>query len=385
MESGCLAGVTGRRPCRDEFDGAGRVYKTLEFDSFVGLPAEWRAFVDASASTFDQTPEWFDLFERFLLSRDERLAAIGVRDEKSALPVLLLPLRTARIPILGPVALRGIAAVSNYYTGLFGPISGENARSDVPAIVAAELAARHGLIDFNPIAVDCEFWPLLQDALLARGYRAQRYFRFGNWFLDVGGRSSIEYQASLPGRVRSTITRKGRRLAARADVEISIVVDPERVDHAMDCYERVYSSSWKVAEPHLDFIRAFARAAAQRGWLRLGLVEVGKVPVAAQLWFVYRGTASIFKLAYDEEFADLSVGTILTWTLMQRVIDLDRVQVVDYLCGDDDYKQEWMSSRRERQGLRLVRSRSIAGLTAATVRVAGIVRSRAKQKPAVRS
>ena len=41
---------------------------------------------------------------------------------------------------------------------------------------------------------------------------------------------------------------------------------------------------------------------------------------------------------------------------------VDRVGVVDYLCGDDPYKQDWMTQRRQRVGLRAVRKSSLHGL-----------------------
>jgi CelD/BcsL family acetyltransferase involved in cellulose biosynthesis len=36
---------------------------------------------------------------------------------------------------------------------------------------------------------------------------------------------------------------------------------------------------------------------------------------------------------------------------MQHVMDVDGVREVDYLTGDDNYKKDWMSHRRERVGL----------------------------------
>jgi CelD/BcsL family acetyltransferase involved in cellulose biosynthesis len=66
---------------------------------------------------------------------------------------------------------------------------------------------------------------------------------------------------------------------------------------------------------------------------------------------------SIFKLAYDERFAQLSAGSVLTSQLMRQVIDVDRVAVVDYLTGDDAYKRDWMSHRRERVGVRALQLR----------------------------
>jgi hypothetical protein len=36
---------------------------------------------------------------------------------------------------------------------------------------------------------------------------------------------------------------------------------------------------------------------------------------------------------------------------MQHTMDVDRVQEVDYLSGDDAYKADWMALRRERVGV----------------------------------
>jgi hypothetical protein len=33
---------------------------------------------------------------------------------------------------------------------------------------------------------------------------------------------------------------------------------------------------------------------------------------------------------------------------MEHVIDVDRVEQIDFLTGNDAYKREWMSDRRER-------------------------------------
>jgi CelD/BcsL family acetyltransferase involved in cellulose biosynthesis len=98
--------------------------------------------------------------------------------------------------------------------------------------------------------------------------------------------------------------------------------------------------------------------------LRLGLIHVDGEPAAAQIWIVHHGSALLFKLAYDERFADLSVGTILTAVLMQHVLDIDKVELVDYLSGDDAYKHDWMSHRRERWGILAMNPRTPRGAMA---------------------
>jgi hypothetical protein len=42
---------------------------------------------------------------------------------------------------------------------------------------------------------------------------------------------------------------------------------------------------------------------------------------------------------------------------MEYVIDIDRVEEIDFLTGNDAYKQDWMSERREHWGLYCAKSR----------------------------
>ena len=337
--------------------------KIERFDSFRGgLPVLWQRFVGDTAATFDQTLPWFMEFERHLLEPGQRLHILAVSDDAGA-PFALLPLRTDRIPLVGPVKVRALTALSNYYTAHFAPLAIPDRESEIAsALVEGMLAIDSpSVIDLNPLADDANLGAVLGSAWERRGFAVERYFRFGNWYLEVAGRPSAQYIAGLPGPLRSTLQRKGKKLRARTDARVRIVTARGEVLAAMEAYEAVYRSSWKVDEPHKEFIRAVAGEFAERNWLRLGLVEIGSRPAAAQIWFVYRRTASIFKLAYDEEFADLSVGSVLTMALMQHVIDIDSVMAVDYLCGDDAYKRDWMSARRERIGLRAVRRRSWPG------------------------
>ena len=58
--------------------------------------------------------------------------------------------------------------------------------------------------------------------------------------------------------------------------------------------------------------------------------------------------------------------------MMQHVIEVDRVHEVDYGSGDDPYKKDWMSARRERWGLVARNPRTARGLIGAVTQV-GVV------------
>ena len=197
------------------------------------------------------------------------------------------------------------------------------------------------------------------------GLIPQTYFCFGNHYLQVNQRSFADYFQSLPSKLKNTISRKQKQFEKTAENRIVVYRDTGALDKGLDDYERIYRASWKIEEPHPQFIRGMCRTFAHLGWLRLGIAYLGEQPIAAQIWIVHGGIANIYKLAYDENFAKLSAGSILTKFLMQAVIDDEKVKEVDYLTGDDAYKKDWMSNRRERWGIIAFNRRTPYGLIAA--------------------
>jgi CelD/BcsL family acetyltransferase involved in cellulose biosynthesis len=67
---------------------------------------------------------------------------------------------------------------------------------------------------------------------------------------------------------------------------------------------------------------------------------------------------------------------------MRHVIEQDRVEEVDFLIGDDEYKKIWMSDRRERWGIVAYNPRTLWGAALAlreiAARSAKSLRTRAK-------
>ncbi len=73
----------------------------------------------------------------------------------------------------------------------------------------------------------------------------------------------------------------------------------------------------------------------------------------------------VLKLAHDEAFKPASPGTVLTAAMLRRLLDDERVSEIDFGRGDDPYKRQWASQRRQRIGLLLVnplRARGLATL-----------------------
>ena len=212
----------------------------------------------------------------------------------------------------------------------------------------------------EPVAGDDRQINALQRSLETAGFRCEHIFRSYNWIYRLQGQSYAQYMAGRPAQLRNTIARKKRKLAREHGYAIRLFTG-EEVLRGMPDYYVVYHASWKQNEiSNAGFQDCFVEAFSRAGWSRLAILYVKEQPVAAQLWFVHQHKASIFRLAYDKAWRQYSTGSILTSFLMEYVIDTDRVHEIDFLTGNDAYKQDWMSERRERFLLSCVKTGSSA-------------------------
>lgn len=346
-----------------------QTYTTTVYTDLAALPGRYESLLARAGSTsFFFTLPWFRNFvQSSVLAPHEglRIYAVDAAAKQDAGRAVLLMRDSAPGGLIGARTLGGL---SNYYTSLFGPVL-DSGEPDLQGVLDALVSAmargeRCDTIDLRPLAADVPVFPALIRAFRNAGLAVQSYFCFGNWYLRVGGRSYAEYFETLPSQLKNTVTRKRKQLE-KLKSRIVVCDSENGLEEALRAYEQIYAVSWKIPEPYPHFISGLCRTCAAQGWLRLGIVYVDEQPVAAQIWIVHAGIAAIYKLAYDERFAKLSAGSILTTHLMQRAIDVDKVHEVDYLTGDDAYKRDWMSDRRERWGIIAFNLRTPLGLLSA--------------------
>jgi len=208
---------------------------------------------------------------------------------------------------------------------------------------------------------DTSLYSQLVDSFRQAGMVVQTYFCFGNWYLPVKGLSFEKYYETLSSAMQNTIRRKTKKLEKTGRSRIEIITGELGLDQAVNAYERIYLSSWKRPEPYPNFVAGLIRTFSARNWLRMGVIYLDQEPIAAQVWIVNSGKATIYKLAHDQRFDDYSAGSILTARLIQHVLDVDGVHEIDFGSGDDPYKKNWLPQRRERWGILAMNPRSLAG------------------------
>ena len=234
-----------------------------------------------------------------------------------------------------------ITPLRNWYAFTWRPMVPEGKAGDkLLEALARGLKSRGFRVTLEPVPGEDGSATRLARAFRSAGWQVAVEPCDINHVLPVKDRSFAEYWDSRPGPLRTTLKRRGKKVST----DVLTRFDPA----VWAAYEQIYTSSWKPEEGSPAMLRTFAEAEGEAGRLRLGLARHDGVPVAAQFWTVENGVAYIHKLAHLESHRHLSAGTTLSAALFAHVIDIDRVELVDFGTGDQSYKVDWMEAVRPR-------------------------------------
>lgn len=323
-----------------------QVLRVERYVNCAELPQDVRdAMQKAETQSIEQGHDWYLNLVNTVFPDDA-----GIRIFVLSVPNKILAVLPIRIvPESGRII---VEALANYYTSLYQPYISERATADHLALLLRAIlndCPNAYKLTLAPLNTQCIGYGRLRAAMSSAGLAPFTYFCFGNWYLK-GNKTWSEYLEKRPSQLRNIITRKAKSFR-RMNGVLELIQTSDRLEYGIQAYQEVYGTSWKVPEPYPDFMPGLIRMLEKNGWLRLGVATLNGKPVAAQVWIVAHGRASIYKLAYDESSKALSAGSLLSAMLMEHVLDQDKVSEVDYLIGDDAYKAAWMSDRRERWGL----------------------------------
>ncbi|NMP33050.1 GNAT family N-acetyltransferase [Thalassotalea sp. M1531] len=300
-----------------------------------------------------QSIEWYEAFYRYVCFGDKSVRILHTL-EQSYLPVQIInsPKKTCFLN-------RKLVGLSNFYTPFFQMVSNNEADNYAACFNHFQrFLHQFAQIEFTPM-ISSEL-DKCREALEKIGFFVASHQCSVNWYED-NIKSVDDYWAKRPSKLKNTIRRKREKLVKAGEFHTVIHHGDNLVKALLD-FHLVYFKSWKVNEPFPAFIDEIAKKFSQLNQLRMGFVYKGEVPVAAQMWFVSNGVASIFKLAHTPTYENQSVGSILTADMFNYVIDKDGVNKVDFLTGNDAYKKEWMSSSQPLYTLNAFNRKTVNGI-----------------------
>jgi CelD/BcsL family acetyltransferase involved in cellulose biosynthesis len=153
-----------------------------------------------------------------------------------------------------------------------------------------------------------------------------------------------EYLAILNAKQRHEVRRKLRRLWGAGNVEHRCVEVSREVEDYLDIFLKLFALSKgekaSFMNPKMEsFFRSLAKAMAEIGLLRLGVLQLDKVPAAMTMSFDYDGSHYLYNSAYDPQFSYLSVGLLCKVLCLKESIEKGRNKW-DFLKGGEPYKYQ---------------------------------------------
>ena len=340
------------------------------YKSFNEIPSEVRERLSYPAqANFFLSLDWFSLlFETSLLESLTPRIYVLLNNQGKAIGGLFCG--------VDPKArLRRLVSLTNFYTLEFSPSVVEKSGPRLEIItelvryIAAERPRWHQ-IGFNLMKREMVEVQRVSDDLKNSGFSPHPFFQYENWYFESGGSTFEDYFSGRSSQLRNTVSRKQKKLEKAHRVSIKIISsESDQLQEVVRDFIAVYNRSWKRPEPFPDFIPTLAAVCAKLRILRLGVLYVDGKAAAGQFWINTPGKAIIYKLAYDEEYRDLGVGSVLSKELFRVSLDEDRVAEIDYGVGSEPYKKEWMSSVRRVEGVQVFNRKTLVGFLMLTMQL----------------
>jgi len=196
-------------------------------------------------------------------------------------------------------------------------------------------------LDLRPLRLDSTVLTHLVSIAQNRGYEVLCHPEDVSLELDLPS-TWDEYLATLNKKQRHEVRRKLRRLWEAGKVDYHIVQDRVAVHDAMDAFLKMFTESRQDKAAFLtaqmeSFFRSLAKAMAEIGLLRLGIIKLDKVPAAMTMGFDYNDSHYLYNSAYDPQYNSLSVGLLCKVLCLKESIQEGKKRF-DFLKGGETYK-----------------------------------------------
>jgi CelD/BcsL family acetyltransferase involved in cellulose biosynthesis len=295
---------------------------------------DWERLGPETGSPFSSW-EWADAWWRHMSPPGEQ-TLLAARDGHGR-TVAILPLYVRR---RGP--LRILRFIGHGPADQIMPISLPDDREHAAA--ALRLALDDGVGRWNVAVLERlpgeQDWPRLLGAPAAR--------REPSPVLEAEGMDFEAWLKSRSKNFRDQIRGRERKLARKHELAFRLTEDPERLDADFDELVRLhqlrFGETSRAFDPPRDtFHREFARAALDRGFLRLWTLELDGRAAAAWLGYRMGGTEWYYQSGRDPDLERESVGFVLMAHTIRAALD-DGMSAYRLLLGDESYKDRFANA-----------------------------------------
>ena len=159
------------------------------------------------------------------------------------------------------------------------------------------------------------------------------------------------------------VRRKTRKAEALGPLHYGVVKTPDQIDPFLDEFFNAHQRRWdQTATPsrfHQDNDRRFCRQVAHdlfpSGSMHLAYLTIAGQRVAYFYGFREEERLCMYLLAFDPDFARVSIGKVFLYQLICQ--EYGRYRIIDLLRGSEPYKDHWATDVAINESLVAYRSR----------------------------
>lgn len=322
----------------------------------LALADEWRPLAEERGNAF-VTPEWFRAAAE-VYGESAAPLAVAVREDSGALAGIL-PLA---IDLSGrPRALRFAGSGLGDHFHPACAIEDEELVAAAAGEALSEVSAKWSAIVLENVLADAT-WP---EALRA-GAPARLAAVAGRPavlpYTETGGASWEEYLAGRSRSFRNQVGRKLRKLEREHEVRFRSAAGPGEAGRDLETLFDLHRRRWderegasSLTESAIEFHRRFAAACAERGWLRLYVMEIDGDAAAAFYGWSLGGRFSYYQAGLNPGHSRHSAGFLLLAHAMRSAFE-EGASSFELLLGDEPFKARFAAAEREATTLTLVRA-----------------------------
>lgn len=307
------------------------------------LSEGWRELAVERGNAF-LTPEWYLAWLEVYGA--DAAPALAVRHGPGGALAGILPLAAS-----GRRPLRRLGFAGSRLGDLFSPLDRDSDR-ELATAALARLRDRgeRGALVLERVEAGAEWI----DGLAAAGEAVTelRHLRGVLPEVELGGATWDEYLAGRSRNLRSQLGRRQRKLEREHRVAFR-QTDGARLAADMDAFFALHRGRWEarggsgaIDDRSAAFHRKFSRAALERGWLRLWVLEVDERPAAVWYGWHVGDRYSYYLAGFDEAYARYSIGMLLLAHTIRHAIE-EGAAVYELLLGTEEFKLRFATGERQ--------------------------------------
>ncbi len=320
--------------------------------------------IDAQLGNWDQLAgdnfmlrrAWLESWWHAYRQRCDRLAVVTWADERGSHRGFL-PGMVSRGFLGRTFRWLGSGIVCSDYMRLLTGSGNENSGAIAAArmLRSPEFRARFGRLDAIELEGHLEQEPSIRQLiseLQAAGWGMEERGLGGAWRVTLPG--TIEEFVAQLHKSRRRKVNKARRLLAEGRVRYEAIGEWERIDQLWGEFVRLHQKRRATMnQPGCffdhrfgKFLREATQRFAEQNEVWLGVLWSEDQPVGMNLVFCPESTANIYQCGMETDRSELEPGHLLNYFTIVTAIERG-VRWLDFLRGDEPYKEGWGAERQE--------------------------------------